>query len=72
MIYMHLLQQKLAKKDGSSYNRQHDIEYLWKFYLNYKRRYHVEDIHKEQLKLRESGIFSGEYALFFVMSIFSL
>ncbi|KAG0453842.1 hypothetical protein HPP92_025146 [Vanilla planifolia] len=57
---MSVIKQKLAKKDGAAVNRQHDIEHLWKFYLNYKRRYRVEDIQKEQQKMRESGIFSGE------------
>lgn len=57
---MSVIKQKLAKKDGSVFNRGQDIDHLWKFYLNYKRRYHVEDIQKEQQKLRESGIFSGE------------
>ncbi|XP_020675367.1 callose synthase 10 isoform X2 [Dendrobium catenatum] len=57
---MSVIKQKLAKKDGTTFNRQHDIEHLWKFYLNYKRRYQVEDIQKEQQKLRESRIFTGE------------
>lgn len=51
---------KLALKSGAAINRRNDIENLWKFYLNYKRRHRVEDIQKEQQKLRESGIYTGE------------
>ncbi|KAJ0968111.1 hypothetical protein J5N97_025028 [Dioscorea zingiberensis] len=53
-----LIKQKLAKKDGYAFDRQHDIERLWKFYLGYKKRYQIDDIQKEHKRLRESGTFS--------------
>lgn len=59
------LQQKLAKRDGASIDRDRDIERLWEFYKLYKRRHRVDDIQKEEQKWRESGTtFSsnvGEY-----------
>ncbi|ONK64113.1 uncharacterized protein A4U43_C07F22210 [Asparagus officinalis] len=58
--------QKLAKKDGAI-ARKRDIEQLWKFYVSYKRRHHVDDIQKEQQRLLESGTFNttnlGEYVM---------
>ncbi|KAM0882138.1 hypothetical protein ACQ4PT_032510 [Festuca glaucescens] len=54
------LQQKLAKKDGASIDRQNDIEVLWNFYLEYKSRRRVDDMQREQERMRESGNFSTE------------
>ena len=56
-----ILQQKLAKKDGGSIDRQNDIEVLWNFYLEYKKRRRVDDMQREQEIMRESGTFSTEY-----------
>jgi callose synthase len=56
-----ILQQKLAKKDGASIDRQNDIEVLWNFYLEYKSRRRVDDMQREQERMRESGTFSTEY-----------
>lgn len=53
-----LLQQKLAKRDGGQIDRNRDIELLWQFYERYKRRNRVEDMQREQQRLRESGTFS--------------
>jgi len=53
-----LLQQKLAKRDGSQIDRSHDIERLWEFYQRYKQRHRVDDIRREEEKWRESGVFS--------------
>lgn len=61
-----LLQQKLAKKGGGQIDRNRDIERLWEFYNQYKRRHRVDDIQREEQKWRESGTFSanvGEYVL---------
>jgi callose synthase len=58
------LQQKLAKKDGASIDRQNDIEVLWNFYLEYKSRRRVDDMQREQERMRESGNFSTEYVPF--------
>jgi len=61
-LYNHgILQQKLAKKDGASIDRQNDIQVLWNFYLDYKSRRRVDDMQREQERLRESGTFSTEY-----------
>lgn len=56
-------QQKLAKKDGAPIDRQNDIQVLWNFYLEYKSRRRVDDMQREQERLRESGTFSTEYDL---------
>jgi len=56
-------QQKLAKKDGAPIDRQNDIQVLWNFYLEYKSRRRVDDMQREQERLRESGTFSTDYDL---------
>lgn len=66
LISAFLLQQKLAKKDGAQIDRNRDIEHLWEFYQRYKRNNRVEDLQREEQRLRESGTFSanfGEYVL---------
>lgn len=66
VVLYDVLQQKLAKKDGSIFDRNRDIENLWEFYQAYKQRYKVEDIQKEEEKWRESGTFTtklGEYGI---------
>ncbi|VAI68706.1 unnamed protein product [Triticum turgidum subsp. durum] len=55
-----VIKQKLAKKDGGSIDRQNDIEVLWNFYLEYKKRRRVDDMQREQEIMRESGTFSTE------------
>lgn len=60
----YFLQQKLAKRDGGPIDRKFDVELLWKFYQQYKRRYRVDDIQREEQKLLETGAYSvniGEY-----------
>ncbi|KAG6506861.1 hypothetical protein ZIOFF_032193 [Zingiber officinale] len=66
---MSVIKQKLAKKDGASFAREHDIEYLWDFYKRFKRHNRVDDIQKEQERWRESGTFSTEYALFLLFDL---
>ncbi|KAL0415758.1 UNVERIFIED_CONTAM: Callose synthase 10 [Sesamum latifolium] len=56
---MSVIKQKLAKKDGGRIDRNRDIERLWEFYHQYKRRHRVDDIQKEEQKWRESGNFSS-------------
>lgn len=61
------MQQKLAKRDGGRIDRNRDIEHLWEFYQRYKRRHRVDDMQREEQRLRESGSFSanfGEYGYF--------
>ncbi|KAF8674813.1 hypothetical protein HU200_047941 [Digitaria exilis] len=55
-----VIKQKLAKKDGAPIDRQNDIQVLWNFYLDYKSRRRVDDMQREQERLRESGTFSTE------------
>ncbi|KAI5664996.1 hypothetical protein M9H77_24319 [Catharanthus roseus] len=63
---MSVIKQKLAKKDGTPLDRSRDVEHLWEFYQRYKRRNRVDDIQREENRLRESGTFSsnlGEFRL---------
>lgn len=65
-------QQKLAKRDGAKIDRNRDVERLWEFYQLYKRRHRVDDMQREEQKLRESGPSRanlGEYGL--LMCFFS-
>ncbi|XP_058086685.1 callose synthase 10 isoform X2 [Magnolia sinica] len=55
---MSVIKQKLAKKDGAKIDRNRDLERLWEFYQNYKRRHRVDDIQKAEERWRESGTFS--------------
>ncbi|XP_006351455.1 callose synthase 10 [Solanum tuberosum] len=52
---MSVIKQKLAKKEGARIDRNRDIERLWEFYQQYKRRHKVDDIQREEQKWRESG-----------------
>lgn len=73
VVLYDVLQQKLAKKDGSIIDRKRDIEKLWEFYQAYKQRYKVEDIQQEEEKWRESGTFTtklGEYGI--ILSFLSI
>lgn len=56
---MSVIKQKLVKKDGASIDRHRDIEHLWEFYKQYKRRHRIDDIQKEEQKWRESGVMSA-------------
>ncbi|CAI9112991.1 OLC1v1013507C1 [Oldenlandia corymbosa var. corymbosa] len=55
---MSVIKQKLAKKDGTPFDRSRDIEKLWEFYQRYKRQHRIEDIQKEEERWRESGAYS--------------
>uniref|UniRef100_A0A0D3GC04 1,3-beta-glucan synthase n=1 Tax=Oryza barthii TaxID=65489 RepID=A0A0D3GC04_9ORYZ len=55
-----VIKQKLAKKDGAPIDRQNDIQVLWNFYQQYKSRRRVDDMQREQERLRESGTFSTD------------
>ncbi|KAL5544007.1 hypothetical protein UlMin_007791 [Ulmus minor] len=58
---MSVIKQKLAKRDGAQIDRNRDIEHLWEFYQRYKRRHRVEDMQREEQRLRESGTFSTNF-----------
>nr|GMD04195.1 callose synthase 10 [Ipomoea batatas] len=58
---MSVIKQKLARRDGAQIDRNRDIERLWEFYQQYKRRNRVDDIQREEQQLRESGNFSANF-----------
>ncbi|XP_024025005.1 callose synthase 10 isoform X1 [Morus notabilis] len=58
---MSVIKQKLAKRDGGRIDRNRDIEHLWEFYQRYKRRHRVDDMQREEQRLRESGSFSANF-----------
>uniref|UniRef100_A0A803P8P0 1,3-beta-glucan synthase n=2 Tax=Cannabis sativa TaxID=3483 RepID=A0A803P8P0_CANSA len=58
---MSVIKQKLAKRDGAPIDRNRDIEHLWNFYQRYKKRHRVDDIRKEEQRMRESGTFSTDF-----------
>lgn len=51
-----IIKQKIAKKGGTQINRERDIEDLWKFYQTYKIQHKVDDMQREQRRLRDSGV----------------
>ncbi|WCJ36196.1 glucan synthase-like 8 [Euphorbia peplus] len=55
---MSVIKQKLAKREGAQIDRSRDIEHLWEFYQRYKRRHRVDDIQREEQKMRETGTFT--------------
>lgn len=53
------LQQKLAKREGGVIDRSQDIARLLEFYKLYREKNDVDKLREEEMKLRESGTFSG-------------
>ncbi|KAF3437237.1 hypothetical protein FNV43_RR19990 [Rhamnella rubrinervis] len=66
---MSVIKQKRAKRDGARIDRNRDIEHLWEFYKRYKRRHRVEDMQREEQRLRESGTFSANFGEFELRSL---
>ncbi|PHT93723.1 Callose synthase 9 [Capsicum annuum] len=56
---MSVIKQKLAKREGGTIDRSQDITLLQEFYKQYRERHNVDRLREEELKLRESGVFSG-------------
>lgn len=56
-----MLQQKLAKKDGGTIDRNLDAQHLWDFYQRYKRVHIVDEIQREEHKKLESGSKLNEF-----------
>ncbi|KAK9941340.1 hypothetical protein M0R45_017946 [Rubus argutus] len=56
---MSVIKQKLAKKEGATIDRTQDIVRLQEFYKLYRQKNNVEQLHEEEMKLRESGAFSA-------------
>ncbi|KAK9124976.1 hypothetical protein Scep_013822 [Stephania cephalantha] len=56
---MSVIKQKLAKRDGGRIDRSQDIARLREFYKLYREKHKVDKLREEEMKLRESGTFSG-------------
>lgn len=56
---MSVIKQKLAKKEGGSIDRSQDIACLQEFYKIYREKHKVDELREDEMKLRESGAFSG-------------
>ena len=52
-------QQKLAKREGGTIDRSYDISRLQEFYKLYREKNNVDKLREEEMKLRESSVFSG-------------
>ncbi|OMP02607.1 Glycosyl transferase, family 48 [Corchorus capsularis] len=56
---MSVIKQKLAKREGATIDRSQDIARLQDFYRLYREKNNVDKLREEEMKLRESGGFSG-------------
>ncbi|KAE8037014.1 hypothetical protein FH972_009641 [Carpinus fangiana] len=56
---MSVIKQKLAKREVGSIDRSQDIARLQEFYKLYREKNNVDKLREEEMKLRESGAFSG-------------
>jgi hypothetical protein len=54
-------QQKLAKREGGggAIDRSQDIAKLQEFYKLYREKHKVDELCEDEMKLRESAVFSG-------------
>ncbi|XP_073060103.1 callose synthase 9-like isoform X2 [Primulina eburnea] len=53
------IRQKLMKREGGTIDRSQDIARLQEFYTHYREKHNVDKLREEEMKLRESGFFSG-------------
>ncbi|XP_024020738.1 callose synthase 9 isoform X2 [Morus notabilis] len=56
---MSVIKQKLAKREGGLIDRSQDIARLQEFYKLYREKNDVDKLREEEMKLKESGAFSG-------------
>lgn len=56
---MSVIKQKLAKREHGNIDRSQDITKLREFYKRYRQINDVDHLREEEMKLRESGAFSG-------------
>lgn len=56
---MSVIKQKLAKRDGGSMDRSQDIARLQEFYKLYRKAHKVDELREDEMKLRESAVYSG-------------
>ncbi|WOL05975.1 Callose synthase 9 [Canna indica] len=54
-----VIKQKLAKRDGGTINRSQDIARLQEFYKYYREKNKADELCADEMKLRESSVFSG-------------
>ncbi|MCL7030897.1 hypothetical protein MKW94_030259 [Papaver nudicaule] len=54
-----VIKQKLLKREGLSIDRSQDIARLREFYKLYRENNKVDELRQDEIKLRESGAFSG-------------
>ncbi|GMH24309.1 hypothetical protein Nepgr_026152 [Nepenthes gracilis] len=57
---MSVIKQKLAKREVGSIDRSQDIALLKEFYKFYREKNDVDKLREDEMKLRESGVFSGK------------
>nr|CAB3497257.1 unnamed protein product [Digitaria exilis] len=56
---MSVIRQKLAKREGGAIDRSGDIAKLQEFYKLYREKHKVDELIEDEMKLRESAVFSG-------------
>uniref|UniRef100_A0AAU6MUB7 1,3-beta-glucan synthase n=1 Tax=Paeonia lactiflora TaxID=35924 RepID=A0AAU6MUB7_PAELC len=56
---MSVIKQKLARREGGSIDRSQDVARLQEFYKQYREKNKVDKLREDEMKLRESGVFSG-------------
>lgn len=56
---MSVIKQKLAKREAGNIDRTLDIARLQEFYRKYREKNNVDQLREDEMKLRESGAFSG-------------
>ncbi|KAF3791246.1 Callose synthase 9 [Nymphaea thermarum] len=56
---MSVIKQKLAKREAGAIDRTQDIARLQEFYKLYREKHKIDELQEEELRLRESGAFSG-------------
>uniref|UniRef100_A0A0E0CUA3 1,3-beta-glucan synthase n=1 Tax=Oryza meridionalis TaxID=40149 RepID=A0A0E0CUA3_9ORYZ len=56
---MSVIRQKLAKREGGAIDRSQDVAKLQEFYKLYREKHKVDELCEDEMKLRESAVFSG-------------
>lgn len=64
------MQQKFAKRDGGTIDRSQDILRLLEFYKRYREKHKVDELREDEMKMRESGIFSGNLGEYVAKTVF--
>eukprot|EP00252_Welwitschia_mirabilis_P020487 TRINITY_DN5035_c0_g1_i1.p1 TRINITY_DN5035_c0_g1~~TRINITY_DN5035_c0_g1_i1.p1 ORF type:complete len:1905 (-),score=310.30 TRINITY_DN5035_c0_g1_i1:173-5887(-) len=58
---MSVIKQKLAKRDGGVIDRSQDIARIHEFYKRYREKHNVDKLQEEEMRMQESGAFSGDH-----------